>query len=171
VFLKLKKHGVTSRLSSCFGLKFPIFLYVRVLFFFYDDSKMWYIFLILYVSYLILGPHWESKLIEKKPVLLVDSVKELFRRSIFISYVSLLYAAWFLYSPSYATAVNALLLSGGATYGFYTKYGPEKPVPMHIILNIFLLVMSMKYLDFQTVLTVCLLVFYHLTRNALYLPA
>jgi hypothetical protein len=132
---------------------------------------MWYIFVILYVSYLILGPHWESKLLERKPLLIVDSVKELARRSIFISYVSLLYTAWFLYRPSYATAVNALLLSGGATYGFYTKYGPEKPIPMHVILNVFLLIMSMEYLDFQTLLTVSLLVFYQLTRNVLYLPA
>lgn len=131
---------------------------------------MWYIFVILYVSYLILGPHWESKLLERKPLLIVDSAKELGRRSIFISYVSLLYTAWFLYRPSYATAVNALLLSGGATYGFYTKYGPEKPIPMHVILNLFLLIMSMEYLDFQTLLTVSLLVFYQLTRNVLYLP-
>lgn len=132
---------------------------------------MWYIFVILYVSYLFLGPHWESKLLERKPLLIVDSMKELGRRSIFISYVSLLYTAWFLYRPSYATAVNALLLSGGATYGFYTKYGPEKPIPMHVILNVFLLIMSMEYLDFQTLLTVSLLVFYQLTRNVLYLPA
>ena len=132
---------------------------------------MWYIFVILYVSYLILGPHWESKLLERKPLLIVDSMKELGRRSIFISYVSLLYTAWFLYRPSYATAVNALLLSGGATYGFYTKYGPEKPIPMHVILNVFLLIMSMEYLDFQTLLTASLLVFYQLTRNVLYLPA
>jgi len=132
---------------------------------------MWYIFMILYVSYLILGPHWESKLLERKPLLFVDSMKELGRRSIFISYVSLLYTAWFLYRPSYATAINALLLSGGATYGFYTKYGPEKPVPMHVILNVFLLIMSMEYLDFQTLLTISLLVFYQLTRDVLYLPA
>jgi hypothetical protein len=132
---------------------------------------MWQIFIILYVSYLILGPHWESKLIEKQPLLLVDSVKEFLRRSIFISYVSLLYTAWFFYSPSYATAVNAIILSVGATYGFYLKYGPEKPFPMHIILNVFLLFSTMPYLDFQTVLTVCLMLFYHLTQNVLYLPA
>ena len=132
---------------------------------------MWQIFIILYVSYLILGPHWESKLIEKQPLLLVDSVKELLRRSIFISYVSLLYTAWFFYSPSYATAMNAIILSVGATYGFYLKYGPEKPFPMHIILNVFLLFSTMPYLDFQTVLTVCLMLFYHLTQNVLYLPA
>jgi len=132
---------------------------------------MWYIFLILYVSYIVLGPHWESKLIEKKPLNIVNSVKEFGRRSIFISYVSLLYTAWFLYSPSYVTGINALILSASATYGFYTKYGPEKPFPMHILLNVFILLMSMEYFDFQTVLTVCLVLLYQLTRNVLYLPA
>jgi hypothetical protein len=132
---------------------------------------MWYIFLILYVSYIVLGPHWESKLIEKKPLNIVNSVKEFGRRSIFISYVSLLYTSWFLYNPSYVTGINALILSASATYGFYTRYGPEKPFPMHVLLNMFILLMSMEYFDFQTVLTVCLVVLYQLTRNVLYLPA
>ena len=132
---------------------------------------MWYIFLILYISYIVLGPHWESKLIEKKPLNIVNSVKEFGRRSIFISYVSLLYTSWFLYNPSYVTGINALILSASATYGFYTRYGPEKPFPMHVLLNMFILLMSMEYFDFQTVLTVCLVVLYQLTRNVLYLPA
>ena len=132
---------------------------------------MWYIFLILYVSYIVLGPHCESKLIEKKPLNIVNSVKEFGRRSIFISYVSLLYTSWFLYNPSYVTGINALILSASATYGFYTRYGPEKPFPMHVLLNMFILLMSMEYFDFQTVLTVCLVVLYQLTRNVLYLPA
>ena len=132
---------------------------------------MWQIFITLYVSYLILGPHWESKLIEKKPLLWVDSVREFLRRSIFISYVSLLYTAWFFYSPSYETAINAIILSVGAMYGYYIKYGPEKPFPMHVILSVFLLFATMPHLDFQTVLTICLMLFYHLTQNVLYLPA
>ena len=131
---------------------------------------MWQIFLILYTSYLILGPHWESRLIEKKPLRIVDSPKEFFRRSIFISYVAILYTAWFLYKPSYNTLMNALMISGGATYGFYTKYGPEKPFPMHILLNTFLLVMGIEYLDAQTLLSFLLLITYHLTKDMLYLP-
>jgi hypothetical protein len=130
---------------------------------------MWRVFLTLYFSYLILGPHWESRLMENKPLRIVDSPKEFFRRSIFISYTAILYTAWFLYTPSYSTAINALLLSGGATYGFYTKYGPEKPFPMHILLNLFILFMGTQYFDTQTVLTLLLLIMYHLTRDLLYI--
>jgi hypothetical protein len=129
---------------------------------------MWQIFIILYMSYLILGPHWESRLIEKKPLRIVDSPKEFFRRSIFISYTAILYTAWFLYNPSYSSAINALLLSGSATYGFYTKYGPEKPFPMHILLNLFILFMGTQYFDTQTLFTFLLLVFYYLTQDILY---
>jgi len=129
---------------------------------------MWQIFIILYMSYLILGPHWESRLIEKKPLRIVDSPKEIFRRSIFISYTAILYTAWFLYNPSYSSAINALLLSGSATYGFYTKYGPEKPFPMHILLNLFILFMGTQYLDTQTLFTFLLLLFYYLTQDILY---
>jgi len=129
---------------------------------------MWQIFIILYMSYIILGPHWESRLIEKKPLRIVDSPKEFFRRSIFISYTAILYTAWFLYNPSYSSAINALLLSGSATYGFYTKYGPEKPFPMHILLNLFILFMGTQYLDTQTLFTFLLLLFYYLTQDILY---
>jgi len=129
---------------------------------------MWRVFLTLYFSYLVLGPHWESRLMEKKPLRIVDSPKEFFRRSIFISYTAILYTAWFLYTPSYSTAINALLLSGSATYGFYTKYGPEKPFPMHILLNLFILFMGTQYFDTQTLFTFLLLIFYYLTQDILY---
>ena len=129
---------------------------------------MWRVFLTLYFSYLILGPHWESRLMEKKPLRIVDSPKEFFRRSIFISYTAILYTTWFLYNPSYSSAINALLLSGSATYGFYTKYGPEKPFPMHILLNLFILFMGTQYFDTQTILTLLLLIFYYLTQDILY---
>ena len=75
----------------------------------------------LYFSYLILGPHWIAKTAQGKKLDIVDSPREFARRSIFISYVSLLYIAWYLKNPSKSTFINALILSGGATLGFYLK--------------------------------------------------
>lgn len=130
---------------------------------------MWRVFVILYISYLILGPHWISYLIQKKPLKIVDSPKEFFRRSIFISYISLLYTSWFLYNPNFSTFMNALILSGAATAGFYTKYGPEE-IPMHIFLNVFLMINGYKFLDKQTITTIFLVIFYAVTQSKLYLP-
>ena len=130
---------------------------------------MWRVFVILYISYLILGPHWISNLIQNKPLHIVDSPNELFRRSVFISYISLLYTAWFLYKPNFSTLVNALILSGAATVGFYSKYGPEK-IPMHIFLNLFLVIHGHRFLDKQTITTILLVIFYAATQSKLYLP-
>ena len=129
---------------------------------------MWQIFIILYFSYLILGPHWESRLIEKKPLKIVESTREFFRRSIFISYVAILYTAWFVYKPSYKSTINALIISLSAMFGYYTRYGPEKPFPMHILLNLFIMIKGIKYLDTQTIFTFLLIIFYGITQDMLY---
>ena len=130
---------------------------------------MWKIFLALYVSYLILGPHWISKITQGEKLDIVHSVKEFGRRSIFISYIALLYVSWFLKEPSYTSFINALILSIAATIGFHLKYGRER-LPMHILLNLFVIYTGRQYMTLQTWLTLALLVFYAGTRDILYLP-
>jgi hypothetical protein len=130
---------------------------------------MWQVFVILYVSYLVLGPHWIANSVQGKQLAIVDTPHELLRRSVFISYVALLYVAWFLWKPTQSSFTNALILSGAATLGFYLKYGREV-VPMHILLNLFVLYRGRDYMDSQTWLTLVLLVFYAVTRDILYLP-
>ena len=100
---------------------------------------MWWLFLILYCSYLILGPHWETKLLKGEKLAIVDTTEELGRRAMFISYVALLFISLFLLSPSYSTFVSALILTVVATSGFHIKYGPETPIPTHLLLTIYLL--------------------------------
>lgn len=128
---------------------------------------MWRVFLILYLSYLILGPHWETKLLKGEKLALVDSAREFGRRSIFISYVALLFVAWFFYKPSSVTFMNALIMAGSATVGFYLKYGPET-VPMHLLLVGFLMYSGKKYLNPQLLMTLVLIGFYTLTHEKLY---
>jgi hypothetical protein len=130
---------------------------------------MWKIFLTLYVSYLVLGPHWISKITQGEKLDIVHNARELGRRSIFISYVALLYVAWFLKEPSYTSFMNALILSIAATIGFHLKYGRER-LPMHTLLNMFIIYRGRQYMNLQTWLTLTLLVFYAATHDILYLP-
>jgi hypothetical protein len=129
---------------------------------------MWEVFILLYFSYLILGPHWETKIIQCKRPLVVDSLRELGRRSIFISYIALLFTAWFLYKPSMTSFISALILSGSATAGFYLKYGKEE-VPMHMLLNAFILYYGREYMNPQLWITFGLVTFYTLTHEKLYI--
>lgn len=131
---------------------------------------MWWFFLLLYVSYLILGPHWESKLLMRKKLAIVDSKEELGRRSIFISYVALLFISWFLLFPSQSSFMSALILTIAATTGFHLKYGPEKPIPTHVILTLFLLYRGRSFMSLQLWMTMTLVTFYTLMHEKLYIP-
>lgn len=129
---------------------------------------MWQLFLGLYFSYLLLGPHWVSNLLVGKPLRVVDSPQTLIKRSVFISYVSLLFTAWFLYAPSETTFMYAALLSMVSTMAFYTHYGPENHLPMHLFLNFVVITIGREYANEQFYLTMLLIIFYPLTRNILY---
>lgn len=82
--------------------------------------------------------------------------------------MSLLYTAWFLYSPSPLTFIYAALMSMVSTMAFYTQYGPEDPMPMHIFLNFTVLMIGRDYANTQFYLTMLLVLFYPLTKNILY---
>lgn len=130
---------------------------------------MWQLFVGIYFSYLFLGPHWISNLLTGTKLRIVDTPVTLFRRSMYISYISLLYTAWFLYNPSKTTFIYAALLSFLSTMAFYTRYGPEDPLPMHLILNFIILLMGRDYTDVQFLMTLLLITMYPLFRNFLYI--
>lgn len=131
---------------------------------------MWWLFLLLYCSYLILGPHWETKLLKGEKLAIVDTTKELGRRAMFISYVALLFISLFLLSPSYSTFVSALILTVVATSGFHIKYGPETPIPTHLLLTIYLLYEGRYYMSAQLWVTLLLVSLYTLMHENLYIP-
>lgn len=120
------------------------------------------------MSYLILGPHWETRLIKGEKLRIVKSLTEFGRRSIFISYVALLFVSWFLYKPSMTSFMGALIMTGAATSGFYLKYGRET-IPMHLFLVLFVIYRGMNFMNTQLWLTLTLLVFYTFTHEKLYI--
>lgn len=130
---------------------------------------MWWFFLLLYCSYLILGPHWETKILKGEKLAIVDSKEELGRRSIFISYVALLFVSWFLLRPSQSSFMSALILTIAAMTGFHMKYGPEKPIPTHLLLTLYLLYQGRYYMSIQLWFTLALVVSYTLMHENLYI--
>ena len=129
---------------------------------------MWGILVAIYFSYLLLGPHWISNILTGHELQIVDSPRTLLKRSVFISYVSLLFTAWFLYAPSETSFVYAALISMVSTMAFYTQYGPEDPLPMHLLLNFTILTMGREYANIQFYVTMLLVIMYPLTKNIIY---
>jgi hypothetical protein len=66
--------------------------------------------------------------------------------------------------------MSALLLTIAATTGFHMKYGPEKPIPVHALLVMFLLFRGSKYMSPQLWLTMGLVTLYTLMHEKLYIP-
>lgn len=129
---------------------------------------MWQVFIILYFSYLILGPHWIAKLVRGETLDIVKSPQQFLTRSVFISYVGLLYTAWFLYRPSASSFLNALAVTGAATLAYYSRWGPEHTLPMHALLNMFILVSGKRFIDTQTFVTLMLALFYLMFHGKIY---
>ena len=129
---------------------------------------MWQVFIALYFSYLTLGPHWIAKLVRKEPLDIVKTPEEFLRRAVFISYVALLYTAWFLYRPSATSFMNALAVSLAATLAYYSRWGPERTLPMHVLLNVFILVSGKKFVDAHTFITLMLGLFYIMFQDKIY---
>jgi len=129
---------------------------------------MWQVFIALYFSYLILGPHWIAKLVRGESLDIVKSPRQFLTRGVFISYVALLYTAWFMYRPSLSSFMNALAVSLAATLAYYSRWGPEKTLPMHALLNMFILVSGKKFVDTQTFVTLFLGLFYFMFREKIY---
>ena len=130
---------------------------------------MWQIFIILYLSYLILGPHWETRLVQGENLKIVQSLTEFGRRSIFISYVALLFVAWFVYKPSMTSFMGALTMSGAATAGFFTSSMEERLFRCTSFLVLFVIYKGMNYMNTQLWLTIALLMFYTFTQEKLYI--
>ena len=129
---------------------------------------MWQTFIVVYLSYLILGPHWVAKFLNGKKLDIVSSPGQLLRRSIFISYVALLFTAWFVYKPSMTSFVSALIMTIAAAIGFYIKYGTE-PIPMHLLLIGFIMFKGREYMNPQLWLVMGLILFYTLTHEKIYI--
>jgi len=126
---------------------------------------MWQLFIVLYFSYLILGPHWIVKSMRRERLDIVRSPQEFMTRAVFISYVGLLYTAWFVYKPSTSSFLNALAVTSAATVAYYVRWGPEF---MHTLLNLFVLVRGKEFIDTQTFMTFLLAIFYVTFHGKIY---
>tara|TARA_Y100000591_G_scaffold323610_1_gene341689 strand:+ start:61 stop:537 length:477 start_codon:yes stop_codon:yes gene_type:complete len=85
-----------------------------------------YIYLFFYVTYVILGPHYITRLLFNDDLLIVKTIPELFARMIYISYIADLFNAYFFYNPNIRTWISAIIINilgliGYAIYFYYKR--------------------------------------------------
>lgn len=81
-----------------------------------------YIYLFLYFSYVILGPHYINRFFRGDQLKIASNLIQIFRRMLFLSYIALLYSAYYFYNPNIETFINTLIINLISLIAFIIKW-------------------------------------------------
>ena len=87
-----------------------------------------WIYIFLYTSYVILGPHYISRLIRNDTLEIVDNSQTFISRIFFLSYISYLTSAYFFLNPNSITWIIAILVNISALLGYIIKWFPIREI-------------------------------------------
>lgn len=149
-----------------------------------------WIYIFLYTSYVILGPHYISRLIRNDTLEIVNTPTELISRVFFLSYISYLTSAYFFINPNNMTWIIAILVNISALLGYIIKWFPIRDIDPYYwtgmishILVILPLLFGLKYYKLDIVnnilklkkdqylsitATIFLLILYFIIQNNIY---
>ena len=147
-----------------------------------------WIYIFLYSSYVILGPHYISRLIRNDRLEIVDTPRELVSRLFFLSYISYLASAYFFLNPNSLSWIIAILVNISALFGYIIKWFPIRDIDPYywtgMILHILVIVPLMFSLKFyklnihifslknnqylSIVITIFILIIYFIIQNNIY---
>lgn len=85
------------------------------------------IYTLLYLSHIYYGPYFYRFLMKNKEMKYKSkNLKEILNKSIFITYVSMLYTIYFFYKPNAESFINALLMTVLALIFYIIKYNNKR---------------------------------------------
>lgn len=97
-----------------------------------------YIYIFLYITYVLLGPYFILKLINKKKLNYAKNFEELCQRMLYFSYIAYLYNAYYFYKPNLETFYNAILINSLAIFSFIIKWYNTKNIDPYYYSGVFL---------------------------------
>lgn len=143
-----------------------------------------YIFIIFYLTLYILncalGPHFIYYSINNKKLRIAPSIEIFLLRLIYITYLAILFNAYFFYKLNYETLFNAIIINIFATISFLYKYNLSLHnfgFFSHVILTSSLLfsllfiktIKKSKYkFGFNSIFTILIILFYIIFGSKLY---
>ena len=137
-----------------------------------------YIYIILYLLYVVMGPHFIVKSIKGQKLDIANSFTVLILRMIFFSYISLLYAAFYFHKPNTEKFVNTVIVILIATIGFNIKWSDDENYGtlVHFLILLPVLISSYVYkiniskykFNNLSLFTIIMLVVYYFVQNKIY---
>ena len=95
-----------------------------------------YIYIILYISYVVLGDHYIIRLIRNDKLDITNSINKLISRMFYLSYLALLSNAYFFYNPNINTWTICIILNIVAIIGFCIKFYNKRNISPYYYLGI-----------------------------------
>ena len=86
------------------------------------------VYIILYVAYIILGPHFITRLMKCDQLEIVDSPTTFFSRALFLSYLSYLATAYFFLNPTQTSWLIAIIINISALIGYIVRWFPIRNI-------------------------------------------
>lgn len=142
-----------------------------------------YIYIILYILYIILGPHFISRLFRRDQIKIVSSYNELLRRMFFLSYIGLLTNAFYFYKQDINSLIITILVNLYVLIGFIIKWFHIRNTDPYyyigivshilifipILISVFYLNLNIKINKFSIIITIFLLFLYTFIQNNIYI--
>ena len=136
----------------------------------------------LYISHIILGPYYYTFIVKGKPIKYrAKSLKDLFKHSIYITYISLLFVINFLINPNLENFLNALFLTVLSFIIYIIVYNKHNPHFVESIILHFSLILPFIFFlfyynirfqpfcpSFITYFTISLIIIYAFTYKTIY---
>lgn len=103
-----------------------------------------FIYLFLYITYIILGPHYIARSIRNDTLQIATSFQDIISRMFYFTYIVILINAYFFYNPTLTTWIITVIMNIFSIIGFIIKFNYKRDtdpyynlgIVSHIILSI-----------------------------------
>lgn len=103
-----------------------------------------FVYIFLYVTYIILGPHYIARIIKNDTLQIATSFQEIISRIFYFTYIVILFNAYFFYNPTLTVWIITIIMNILSIIGFIIKFNYKKDtdpyykigIISHIIISI-----------------------------------
>lgn len=112
-----------------------------------------FIYIFLYISYIIFGPHYIARIIRHDTLHIATSTEDIIHRMFYFTYLVILFNAYFFYNPTLIVWIIAIIMNILSIIGFIIKFNYKKDtdpyyklgIVSHIIIAIPLIIAFFNY--------------------------
>ena len=96
-----------------------------------------FIYLFLYITYIIIGPHYIARIIKNDTLQIATSFQDIISRMFYFTYIVILFNAYFFYNPTLTIWIITIIMNIISIIGFIIKFNYLKDTDPYYKIGIF----------------------------------